>query len=53
MNQLLRIAAYLAILAPIAASIWYVPFRLSRLMNLGRDRDDDYGYGVYTLRYCW
>jgi predicted MPP superfamily phosphohydrolase len=26
----------LAILAPIAASIWYVPFRLSRLMKLGR-----------------
>lgn len=36
MNQLLSIAAYLAILAPITASIWYVPFRLSRLMKLGR-----------------
>ena len=34
--MLLRIAAYIAILAPIAASIWYVPFRLSRLLKLDR-----------------
>lgn len=35
-NLLLKIAAYVAVLGPLAASIWYVPFRLSRLMELRR-----------------